>query len=454
MKLNKALFLSLVSIASLAACNTSTSSPSTVAPESSITSTEPVSTSATSAPSTSQGPSAPDNTDIIIPEKESETSFKEEAAFGNELLLNHRYITISVGDELPQSSTIRGLARALSPADNLSYKMKDESIAKVDENGNITGVAQGETVLEVSDKDRPHLKQSVPVYVFSAVKERVAKDTQKYLKTVNEIGLNEIVDHELYEKRIYKNEILHMYTAWDQNFVCSKNEAYFRLYETDGDIKTDNGAISFKDYDWIFHNNEYYDTTVYHNVSGVKTYFPVSTTSYLGQPRITPVLEILDNMFTSGRDIFTNTLTNCKLESLLEYMTANYSNVKRGAYGVIYHENEDGEEEVVNDALLFTCKINFDDSTADQDDEDRYGIPYGTETPTVYNLTFTVKDGKLLGYSNHGTTKYTIGDDDYVEVYDIDHYYERITDENRDDFIVVPDTLAEKYRLAESLFDL
>ena len=444
MKLNKALFLSLVSIASLAACDTKTSSPSTVAPESSITSTE---SSSTAAPSTSQGPVAPDNTDIIIPTKESETTIEGEAAFGNELLLNHRYITVSVGEELPQSSAIRGLARALSPANNLSYKMKDESIAKVDENGNITGVAQGETVLEVSDKDRPNLKQSVPVYVFAAVRERKTNAVQKYLKSVSETGLNEIVDHELYEKRIYKNKSLHMYTAWDQNFVCSKNEAYFRLYETDGDIKTDNGAISFKDYDWIFYNNEYYDTTVYHNVGGVKTYFPVSTTSYLGQPRITPVLEILDNMFTSGRDIFTNTLTNCKLESLLEYMTANYSNVVRGAYGVMYND----EEEVINDSILFTCKITFD-STADQDDEDRYGIPYGTPTPTVYNLTFTAKGGKLLGFSNHGVTTYKIGNDEYEEVYDIDHYYERITDENRNQFIVVPDT--SSYRLAESLFDL
>ena len=449
MKLNKVLFLSLVSIASLAACNTSTSSPSTVAPESSVTSTEPVSTSTTSAPSTSQGPSAPDNTDIIIPEKESETNIKEAAAFGNELLLNHRYITVSVGSELPQSSNIRGLARALSPANNLSYKMQDETIASVDENGNITGLKQGETVLEVTDKDQPNLKQLVPVYVYNAVRERNIKEAKNYLKTVDEKGLNEIVDHELYEKSVYKNGSLHMYKAWDQNFVCSEDEAYFRIYETDGDIKTDNGAISFKDYDWIFHNNEYYDTTCYHNVGGVKTYFPVSTTSYLGQPRITPVLEILDNMFTSGREIFTNTLKNCKLESVLDYMISNYSNVIKGAYGNLY----DDEENVVTDALLFTCKITFDDK-ATQDDEDSYGIPYGTPTPTVYNLTFTVRDGKLLGYSNHGTMKYTIGDDEYLEVYDIDHYYERITDENRDDFIVVPDTVAEKYRLAESLFDL
>ena len=239
-----------------------------------------------------------------------------------------------------------------------------------------------------------------------------------------------------------------MYLAWDQNFVCSTSDAYFRLYETDGDIKTDNGAITFKNYDWIFHNNEYYDTTVFHDVSGVKTYFPVSTTSYLGQPRITPVLEILDNMFTSGRDIFTNTMTNAKLEGFLEYAVANYSNVFKNAWGCMLDE----DEKAIKDTLLFSCKVTFNDSKADQDDEDRYGIPYGTPTPTVYNMTFTVKDNKLLGYSNHGTMTYKIGDDEYQEVYDIDHYYERITDENKDQYIVVPDYHA--YRLAESLFDL
>ena len=443
MKLNKALFLSLVSIASLAACNAQTSSASTVAPESSITSTEPTSL----APSTSQGPVAPDNTDIIIPNKESETTIKEEAAFGNELLLNHRYVSVTVGEDKAISQNVRGLARAMSPSNNLSFKIQDQTIAKVDSEGNVSGVAQGETVLEVTDNDRPGVKQLVPVYVFQDVKERRANPVVTALNAIDEKGVTGVVDHELYEKAIYKNGSLHMYLAWDQNFVCSTADAYFRLYETDGDIKTDNGAITFKNYDWIFHNNEYYDTTVFHDVSGVKTYFPVSTTSYLGQPRITPVLEILDNMFTSGRDIFTNTMTNAKLEGFLEYAVANYTNVFKNAWGCVLDE----DEKAIKDTLLFNCKITFD-SEADQDDEDRYGIPYGTPTPTVYNMTFTVKDNKLLGYSNHGTMTYKIGDDEYQEVYDIDHYYERITDENKDQYIVVPDYHA--YRLAESLFDL
>lgn len=446
MKLNKVLFLSLVSIASLAACNTKTSSTaSTEAPESSIPSSAPTSTS--SVPS---GPVAPENTDIVLPNKESETEIKGEAAFGNELLLNHRYISVSVGEEPSVSSNIRGLARALSPANNLEYKIKDTNIATVDAEGNVVGVAQGETVLEVSDKNHPELKQSVPVYVFSAVRQRTTKATVTALSAVDEKGLNEIVDHELYEKSVYKNGSLHMYKAWDQNFVCSKTEGYFRLYETDGDIKTDDGAISFKNYDWIFHNNEFFDTTVYHNVSGVKTRFPVSMTSYLGQARITPVLDILDNMFTSGREIFTNTMSNCKLESALDYQISKYSNVFPIYFGAVVDE----EEIAAKDTALFGIKITFDD-TATQEDESNYGIPYGTPTPTTYNIVFTIRDNKLLGYYNHGVTTYKIGDDEYKEVYDIDHYYERITEENRDKFIFVPDTEQQKaYSEVDNLFDL
>ena len=119
-------------------------------------------------------------------------------------------------------------------------------------------VAQGETVLEVTDNDRPGVKQLVPVYVFQDVRERRANPVVTALSAVDEKGVTGVVDHELYEKAIYKNGSLHMYLAWDQNFVCSTADAYFRLYETDGDIKTDNGAITFKNYDWIFHNNEYY----------------------------------------------------------------------------------------------------------------------------------------------------------------------------------------------------
>lgn len=434
MKLNKVLFLSLVSIASLAACNTKTSS--TLSP---------------SASSVPLGPVAPENTEIVIPQKESETEIKGEAAFGNELLLNHRYISVTVGDEGKAiSSNIRGLARALSPANNLEYKIKDTNIATVDKDGNVVGVAQGETVLEVNDKDHPELKQSVPVYVFTDVRERKTKTTVNALNNVDEIGLNEIVDHELYEKSIYKNGSLHMYKAWDQNLVCSTKEGYFRIYETDGDTKTDNGAISFKDYDWIFHNNEYYDTNLYHNVGGVKTFFPVSTTSYLGQARINPVLDILDNMFTSGREIFTNTMKNCKLESCLDYLTASYSNVIKNAYGAVLDE----EEKASTDTLFFNCKITFD-STADQDDETNYGIPYGTPTPTTYNIVFTIKDNKLLGYYNHGVTTYKIGEDQYEEIFDIDHYFERITEENKEKFIFIPNAEQQKaYSEVDNLFDL
>ena len=434
MKLNKVLFLSLVSIASLAACNTKTSS--TLSP------------STSSVPS---GPVAPENTKIVIPEKESETEIKGEAAFGNELLLNHRYISVTVGDEGKAiSSNIRGLARALSPANNLEYKIKDTNIATVDEDGNVVGVAQGETVLEVNDKDHPELKQSVPVYVFTDVRERKTKTTVNVLNAIDEKGLNEIVDHELYQKSIYKNGSLHMYKAWDQNFVCSTKEGYFRLYETDGDTKTDNGAISFKDYDWIFHNNEYYDTNIYHNVGGVKTFFPVSTTSYLGQARINPVLDILDNMFTSGREIFTNTMKNCKLESCLDYLISSYSNVFRNAFGAVLDE----EEKASTDTLFFNCKITFD-STANQEDETNYGIPYGTPTPTTYNIVFTIKDNKLLGYYNHGVTTYTIGEDQYEEIFDIDHYFERITEENREKFIFIPNAEQQKaYSEVDNLFDL
>ena len=451
MKLNKVLFLSLVSIASLAACGTKTSSTaSTEAPESSIPSSIPSSTSA--APSTSQGPSAPDNTDIVIPNKESEIDIKEEAVFGNELLLNHRYISVTVnnrdGNDISQN--VRGLARALSPANNLAFKIKDENIAAVDEQGNVSGVAQGETILEVTDKDRPNLKQEIPVYVFENVRERVAKPVFTALSAVDELTLKEAVDHELYEKRIYKNGSLHMYSAWDQNTVASYDEAYFRIYETDGEVKTDNGAISFKDYEWIFHNNEYYDTNLYHDIAGVKTHFPISTTSYMGQPRVTPILEILDNMFSGGRDFFINTVNNAKLDGVIEYATANYNNVFRSAWGVFYDE----EESAIKDTVFFNCKITFDDP-ADQEDEERYGIPYGTKMKTIYNLYFTVRNNQLLGFYNHATTTYAFDGDEYEEVLDIDHTFERITENNRDKFIFIPNAEQDKgYNEVDNLFDL
>ena len=379
--------------------------------------------------------------DVVMPEKESETEIKEEAARSNELLLNRRYIGLNVGG----TEQLRGIARANSKADNLSFKSNNENFATVDANGLVTAVAQGNTTIEVTDNDNPNVKVTIPIYVMPTYDKdsRKLDSVLKKLNALDESGLVEIVDHELYEKRIYKNGKLHMYSAWDQNFVCSYPNAYFRLYETDGDIRTTGGAMTFKDYEWLFYTNEFYDSYTFHNVGGVKTYYVASTVNYWDEdlPRSAPMLDVLDNMFTSGRGIFERAFSGAKMDSFLEDAIKIYSNVSKNAFGT----NGEG-------SLYFDYTVTLDSLTADQEDESNFGIPFGTPTPTTYHLKNTVLNNEMIGYNNHGEMTYSIGDDQYLEVYDIDHYYERITDENRESWLVVPNK--DEYKAVDYLFDI
>lgn len=476
------LLLAVAALTALAACNKQKSSaePSSEGPavSSVVPSSEPSSAPSSEAPSSSVAPSSstpaastsvpdPVTTEIIIPEIEAEETIDEEAPYADKLLLNRRYITVAVGAKAPEaisSQKIIGLQQPLSTGENLAFKVADESIATVDENGVVRGVKEGKTTIEVSDKNHPEVKTVLPVNVFSALtvlqdpddpdipadaeekKEMVLDQITKF-KAVDESGLTEIVDHELYEKTIYKNGVRQQYSVWDQNLVASYDDAYFRIYERDGDIKTANGAISFQDYEWIFNTNPYYDTYTYHTKGDVKNYFPTSTVDYMeGGDRTAPMFDILDNIFVSGHSIFTNIFENCKLESFFEYVENDYSNVNKNAAGAFL----DAEGKPVEGSFFFDCDLILKDLTADQDDESRYGIPFGTLTPTTYNLRFTVEDNKLVGYSNHGVMTYDIGNDHYEEVYDIDHYYERIDASNRDNLIIYPDL--SEYTLVDYLF--
>lgn len=377
----------------------------------------------------------PDNTEEVIPESDSSKEFGGDAISPKGLLLNHKSVAMAVSEKIQLS----GIEQAHHDGKSLTFKSADASIASVDENGQITGVSKGKTTIEVADKVNPDLKISVPVSVMEPTKTRITNQLLEKFAGIDESNLTEIVDHNMYEKRIYKNGVLQSYDRYDEHMVASYDEAYFRIYETDGEIRTEGGSITFSEYDWVFNTNKSYDTLVYHQVGDVKTYYPVSTVSYMGDsPRYKPMFDILDNLFVSGHEVFTNVFANAKLSGFLDFAQKNYSNVKKNGF---YSLDE-------STSMIFDCTVNYDTETATQDDESRYGIPYGTETPTTYNLRFHIEDNKVMGYTNHAVTTYTIGDDKYEEVYDMDHLYERF-DETKSQ-IIIPDK--SQYTLVDYLF--
>ena len=452
--------------------------------------------SSSSSSSSSQEDIGPVPSEVVIPSKDSEQDYAADKAYSDYLLLNYSNLSLAVGNAKDSSAKLRGLPRALQPATNLSFTSLDPSIATVDAEGNVSAVKSGKTSIEVADKDHPDVKKLVPVSVFDELvpaipevdgvhytqaeidaaqegddawgktvddwkiepvdeipndKEKIAQITDA-LFSVDESNLTEIVDHELREMSTYKNGKRQFYNVWDETLVASKDEAYFRIYETDGDTKTEDGAMTFEDSEWIFSTNQYYDTYVFHTLHGTKNYYPISTVDYIPEDptvnnRYAPLYDVLDNLFTIGHEIFTDTLEDATMETCLDIASKDYSNVVKNCTGGFL--GQDGEVSSTTD-LFLDCVLDFPGEKADQDTETNYGIPYGTPMPATQRMIFTIQDSKLVHYRLELIQNYSFGGDDYQKIYYIDHSYERITDANRDFYMVIPDVSG--YNLVDYLF--
>ena len=399
MKYNKALLLTLLfSIASVTACD---KTPEEIKP----------------------GP-----TDIVIPDiNVHEEVFNHEQTFPEKLILNHRMISLLADPQDAQQ--IRMLDQFNYDNSNLTFVSANPEIATVSETGLVTGVSVGETTVTVTDKDNAELKVVIPVIVNEEIVDDPATtDTDERLaaaapfKDIDETNLKAIVDNEMYEKSVYKvdaegNDILHSYSRWDQQLTASYDDAYMRILETDADSLTENGAVNYTKYEWVFYTDAFFDTYIFHQSGEVKNYFKVATQSYMEGERYQPIFDILANLFTSGSAIFTNTITNATMETFVDFATNDYSNVTNKLYGTTGEGN-----------MLLACTYTFTD-TATQDDETRYGIPYGTKIPNSYDFRFIIKDNQQAAYSIVNTATYSIGSQNYKEVYHIDHLYERIDEQ-------------------------
>ena len=367
-------------------------------------------------------PFNPGATDVVIPDVNiNDEFFNHEKTYPETLLMNYRQVSLLADPEDAQQ--LRPLGQFKYDNSNLSFVSADPTIATVSDDGLITGIAKGKTSVTVSDKDNADLKIVIPVTVndeiiddpaTTDVDERI--EAAKPFKDVQE-DIKGVVDYEMYEKSVYKNNALKSYSRWDQQLTASYDDAYMRIKETDADSLTFDGAIDHTKYEWVFYTDDFFDTYVFHQTGEVKNYFKIATQSYMGENRYQPIFDLLANLFTSGSDIFTNTIKNASLEQFVDFATNDYSNVTNKLYGTTGEGN-----------MFLACTYTFTD-TATQDDETRYGIPYGTSMPTAYDFRYIIENNQQIGYNMHITTTYSIGSDEYTELYDIDHLYERIDEQ-------------------------
>ena len=293
MRNNKVLFLtSLLAITCLVACGSNThksSLPETSSSEpassetsisSEVSSSSEASSSEESSSSSSSSSSNPGPTPITLPEADETKEFDNTVPYyPKEILINHRLASILVNEEYQ----LAPIGQYKYDGSTLQYVSKDPSIVTVDETGLLKGIKAGKTEVEVSDKNNPELKTVVPVTVNAECDEDDAAKISAALAAVDESGLNQLVDNEMYEKRVYKNGEMIRYDRFDQRMTMSLPDGYFRIWETDAEIKTQNGSADYTNYEWIFHTNRFFDTYIYHTTGNLNNYLRVPTQSFMDE---------------------------------------------------------------------------------------------------------------------------------------------------------------------------
>ena len=323
----------------------------------------------------------------------------------------------------------------------LKYTSLNPEIATVDENGKVTAVSQGVAKIAVQDLSRQKAGVFVEVQVVEKQKKTASKKTfQAIMEGAASIVIDNFTDREYYEKTIYKNGVAQKYGFWDQQMTYSKEHAYFGIVEQDIDYNVEGGSKYFTDTEWVFYTNEYYDSYTFHTAHGQKNYYVASTADYIGQPRTAPMYDILDNIFVSGSQIFTQMFTQLdvadedNLYSLLfgatEYTNCKISDQRMGSLG-------EGK-------AICGVTMDFFSDTASQDDETRYGIPYGIATPSIQKMEYVIEDNRITAYYVQVSTTYSFGGDDYEEVVNICHTVKPFTEgnpelriPNKDDYTLV-----------------
>lgn len=429
MKKNRiALITSILAVACLASCGGNAHSSSAPIDSSDFTSSSDFSGSSSSS-------ALPEPEPIVLPEPDETKEFDNSKTYlPKEILLNHRVASILVDEQFQLSP----IAQYKYDGSNLQYESSNDAIVTVSEDGLLKGIKAGNAQITVSDKDHPELSTVVPVTVNAESNADQIAAMAEAFNAIDEEGLNQLVDYELYEKSVYREGELIRYDRYDQRMVGSKPDGYFRIWETDCEIKTQGGSMDFTNFEWIFHTNRFFDTYIYHTTGDVNNYLRVPTQSFMDEgERIDPVNEILDNLFTSGKEILENMFENAKLSRFTDTVTGDYSNVKNVKVG----SNGAGQCVAAFDVI-------FENETADNDDESRYGIPVGTPMPAVQGMRYVVENNKVISYSVHLTDEYEIDGVKYNEVYDIDHIYH----EFGEDSVYDPDKSA--YTQVYDIFDL
>lgn len=290
----------------------------------------------------------------------------------------------------------------------LSYVSSDESVAKVDKNGLVTGVKGGHAVISVFATDyfvdetsTPKLIENIDCFVY----DKISGNKTNYVREM-EAYQNEHCPKpdsvRLYDYRVYDlvcDGVSQDRSEEYQTYVVSQSEGLMNYSSQEVYINVTDGGKSYDEYGYICHTRASYASYMFHHNSSVKNVFYIASEFNAGvQSRFETMCTILDSYFTVANDYFTGAL-----DDVTDTMFGGFDVIAQYTGQLVGGGYRNGDE--------FALTVNYTENGNDEtsiEDEVRYATQLPAGIPTKYNLKllYTMVNGYVLDYMQEQKTTF------------------------------------------------
>ena len=296
----------------------------------------------------------------------------------------------------------------------LIYTSKNPGIATVDENGVAVGVSAGETVITVSSEDKPDVKVDIPVYVVTRSDTETMTPKYTAMKALQKARFatykdddgdpipNRFVETEHRDSLVYviddptlptDQQTMTFIRGYKENEIYEgdREEGYFGIKGVNLDVKVVDGNSDYTNYAWLAHNDDTYETHVYHISGSTKNVLSIPTQAYIGKERIQPVFDTFGFMFTNGKSLVSSQFSSVTSTGDLDDVSKYSSMITRTGY----YEDPETHEEIISHRLE-QLGYSGNDSVVDPDDESSLEVPAGTKYVSDVIIEMTWKNGVVV----------------------------------------------------------
>lgn len=345
----------------------------------------------------------------------------------------------------------------------LIYSSDNPEVASVNENGEVFGVAAGETKVYVASEDKPEVKVAIPVYVmtrsdsetmvekFAAMKVlqknrfTVYKDEDgnpipnRFVETEHRDSLTYVIDDPTLPEEEQTMTFIRGYKE-NEIYEGDREEGYFAIKGVNRDVKVEGGNSDYTNYAWLAHTDDTFETHVYHIAGSIKNVLSIPTQAYIGKERIAPVLDTFGFMFTNGKKLVNGQFSSATATSDMDDVDKYSSMITRTGF----YKDPVTNEEIVS-YRLEQKGYSGNDTVVDPEDETNLEIPAGTKYVSDVVIEYTWKNGVVVAMDYNYKMTYIDERDPY--------YFNEDGSIRKDDYGVIIDKKYVRFTVLNMRFE-